>query len=109
MANDVLRVLDALKLERPILAGHSVAGEELSSIGARSSDRVAALVYLDAAWDRTYVPPQDKKRGEQGNFDKVGIHDQPKPDPMRFDPRDAVRAGVQKPDYARITAPALAL
>lgn len=91
------------------MAGHSVAGAELSSIRARGSNRVAALIYLDAAWDRTYVPPQDKQSGEQGNFDKVGIHDQPKPDPMRFDPRDAVRAGVQKPDYARITVPALAL
>lgn len=110
LANDVLGVLDALKLGRPVLVGHSVAGEELSSIGARRPSRISALIYLDAAWDRTYVPPQDKRKtGEQGDFDKVGIHDQPKPDPTRFDPEDAIRAGVQKPDYARITVPALAL
>ena len=107
LANDVLRVLDALKLEKPVLAGHSVAGEELSSIGARFSDRIAALIYLDAAWDRTYVPPHASAK--EGNFDKVGIHDQPKPDPERFDPADEVRAGVAKPDYARIRVPALAL
>jgi pimeloyl-ACP methyl ester carboxylesterase len=42
-------VLDSLKLERPVLVGHSIAGEELSSIGSRHPDRVAGLVYLDAA------------------------------------------------------------
>ena len=107
LANDVLRVLDELKLKRPVLVGHSVAGEEMSSIGARFSQRVAALIYLDAAWDRTYVPPKDS--GRSGDFDKVGIPSQPKPDPERFDPRDEIGAGVQKPDYVRIRVPALAL
>jgi len=107
LANDVLRVLDALKLERPVLVGHSVAGEEMSSIGARYSNRIAALVYLDAAWDRTYVLPKDEARS--ADFDKVGIPSQPKPNPERFDPRDALGAGVQKPDYARIRLPALAV
>ncbi len=35
LADDVLAVLDALKLERPVLIGHSIAGEELSSLAAR--------------------------------------------------------------------------
>ena len=48
--DDVLAVLDALELEKPILAGHSIAGQELSSIGTRYPNRVAALVYLDAAY-----------------------------------------------------------
>jgi non-heme chloroperoxidase len=48
--DDVLSVLDALKLESPVLVGHSIAGQELSSIGTRYSNRVAALVYLDAAY-----------------------------------------------------------
>jgi non-heme chloroperoxidase len=48
--DDVLAVLDALKLEKPVLAGHSIGGQELSSIGTRYPDRVAALVYLDAAY-----------------------------------------------------------
>ncbi len=107
LANDVLRVLDVLKLGRPVLVGHSVAGEEMSSIGARYSNRVAALIYLDAAWDNTYVLPQDDKRS--ADFDKVGIAAAPKPDPERFDPHDALGAGVEKPDYARIRVPALAL
>jgi non-heme chloroperoxidase len=50
LADDVLAVMQALKLNRPVLVGHSVAGEELSSIGARYPDRVAGLVYLDAGY-----------------------------------------------------------
>src|SRR5688572_30304636 len=48
--DDVLAVLDALKLESPVLAGHSIGGQELSSIGTRYPNRAAALVYLDAAY-----------------------------------------------------------
>src|SRR5580700_11160465 len=33
LGDDVLAVLDGLKLDRPVLVGHSVAGEELSSVG----------------------------------------------------------------------------
>lgn len=42
LGDDVLAVLDFLKLNRPILAGHSIAGEELSShriAAPRESDR----------------------------------------------------------------------
>jgi non-heme chloroperoxidase len=53
LADDVLAVMDALQLSAPILVGHSIAGEELSSLGARYPSRVAGLVYLDAAADRT--------------------------------------------------------
>ncbi|HKE24548.1 MAG TPA: alpha/beta hydrolase [Bryobacteraceae bacterium] len=50
LGDDVLAVLDALKLNRPILVGHSLGGEELSSVASRHPDRVAGLVYLDAAY-----------------------------------------------------------
>src|ERR1700678_1196245 len=33
LGDDVLAVIDALQLNRPVLVGHSFAGEELSSIG----------------------------------------------------------------------------
>ena len=48
LGDDVLAVLDALKLDRPVLVGHSIAGEELSSVGTRHPERVAGLIYLDA-------------------------------------------------------------
>jgi pimeloyl-ACP methyl ester carboxylesterase len=45
-----MAVLDALKLSRPVLAGHSIAGEELSSIGSCHPERVSGLIYLDAGY-----------------------------------------------------------
>lgn len=54
LGDDVLTVLDALKLNRPVLVGHSIAGEELSSVGTRHPERVAGLVYLDAAYSWAY-------------------------------------------------------
>jgi len=35
LADDVVAVIDVLKLDNPILVGHSVAGQEMSSIGVR--------------------------------------------------------------------------
>jgi len=48
LGDDVLAVLDALKLDRAVLVGHSIAGEELSSVGTQHPEKVAGLVYLDA-------------------------------------------------------------
>ena len=50
LGDDVLAVMKALKLKRPVLVGHSIAGEELSSVGSRHPDRVAGLVYLEAGY-----------------------------------------------------------
>jgi non-heme chloroperoxidase len=55
LARDVLAVIEAEHLTKPILVGHGVAGEELSWIGVNDADRVAGLVYLDAAYDRSNV------------------------------------------------------
>jgi pimeloyl-ACP methyl ester carboxylesterase len=57
LADDVLAVLDALGLKQPVLIGHSIAGEELSSLAARYPSRAGGLVYLDAAGDRTAPMP----------------------------------------------------
>ena len=49
LGDDVLAVIAALKLDRPVVAGHSFAGEELSSIGSRHPEKVTGLIYLEAA------------------------------------------------------------
>jgi non-heme chloroperoxidase len=54
LADDVLAVLDSLGIRAPVLIGHSIAGEELSSIGSRHPERVAGLVYLDAGYPYAY-------------------------------------------------------
>ncbi|MGI8744198.1 MAG: alpha/beta fold hydrolase [Bryobacteraceae bacterium] len=61
LGDDVLGVLDALKLNRPVLAGHSLGGEELSSVGSRHPERVAGLIYLDAGYSYAYY---DRSRGD---------------------------------------------
>ena len=59
LGDDVLAVIDALKLDRPVLAGHSIAGEELSSVGARHPEKVAGLVYLDAIYQFSFYDPEE--------------------------------------------------
>jgi len=53
LVSDLAAVFDTLGLQRVILIGHSIAGEELSAFGVKYPDRTAALVYLDAAYDRS--------------------------------------------------------
>jgi pimeloyl-ACP methyl ester carboxylesterase len=57
LADDVLEVMDTLKIDRPVIAGHSLAGEELSSIGSRHPEKIAGLVYLDAAYAYAFYSP----------------------------------------------------
>jgi pimeloyl-ACP methyl ester carboxylesterase len=54
LGDDVLAVLAALNVNRPVLVGSSIAGQELSSVGSRYPDKVAGLVYLDAAYSYAY-------------------------------------------------------
>jgi non-heme chloroperoxidase len=54
LGDDVVAVIDALKLKRPILVGHSIAGVELSSVANSHPDRVAGLIYLDAAYSYAF-------------------------------------------------------
>jgi non-heme chloroperoxidase len=52
--DDDIAVLDALKINRPVLVGHSIAGDEMSSVGTRHPERVAGLVYLDAGYSNSF-------------------------------------------------------
>lgn len=56
LADDVLRVLDAASISKPVLVGHSMAGSEMTTLGNQHSDRVAGLVYLDAGDDPADYP-----------------------------------------------------
>jgi non-heme chloroperoxidase len=50
LGDDVLAVIDALHLDRPVLVGHSYGGLELSSVGSRYPEKISGLIYLDAAY-----------------------------------------------------------
>ncbi|KAA6461195.1 alpha/beta hydrolase [Acidobacteria bacterium AB60] len=51
---DVVAVLEALKLQRPVLIGHSFGGAELSAVANSHPEKIAGLVYLDAAYSYAY-------------------------------------------------------
>jgi len=109
LGEDVYQVLIALKLNGAVLAGHSVAGEELSAVGARHSDKIAGLIYLDAASDRTASTPAASSQKQQEPIGQL-LPEEPKGIPGQFvSPTQAVIDGVQKPDYEHIRVPALAI
>jgi pimeloyl-ACP methyl ester carboxylesterase len=68
LGDDVLAVMDALKLHRPVLVGHSLAGQELSSVGSRHPEKVSGLIYLDAGYGFAFY---DQEHGEYA----ADIHD----------------------------------
>jgi non-heme chloroperoxidase len=139
LADDVLAVLDALKLERPVLIGHSIAGEELSSLAARYPSRAGGLVYLDAVGDRTVpLPPMPSvsfarpSRADLRSIDALRAWEKTMMG-MTFPESElrqtraigaggsvggflvpgfvsrAITAGVKKPDYARMRIRALSV
>ena len=60
LGDDVLAVIRELGVDPPVLVGHSLGGQELSSIGSRHPERVSGLIYLDAAYQYAYY---DRSKG----------------------------------------------
>jgi pimeloyl-ACP methyl ester carboxylesterase len=98
LSNDVLAVLNALRLTKPVLAGVSFAGEELTALASKYPDRVAGLIYLDAAADRSAMRTMEAKQ-QQEILAATG---------MRENVWREVAASMSKPDYSKISVPALA-
>jgi len=51
LADDILAFMDSMNVEKAILAGHSMAGIELSHLAVNHPQRVLKLIYLDSAYD----------------------------------------------------------
>jgi pimeloyl-ACP methyl ester carboxylesterase len=96
LADDVLAVLDFLKLNRPILAGHSIAGEELSSVGSRQPEKVTGWIYLDTAYSYAFRSSQAPDFAPAPPFT-----------PPPSTPRAKILAGQQS--YTEIRSPVLAI
>jgi pimeloyl-ACP methyl ester carboxylesterase len=94
LGDDVLAVIAALNLDKPILVGHSLAGEELSSVGSRHPEAVSALIYLDAGYSYAYDPSSSLSSPARPQRPIVTI-------------QDAIAAGGQK--YTHIDPPILAI
>lgn len=56
LTEDICQFMDSLQVEKAILAGHSLAGVELTHFVATYPDRVEKLIYLDALDDRRGEP-----------------------------------------------------
>jgi pimeloyl-ACP methyl ester carboxylesterase len=57
LGKDVLAVMADLKIDKPVLVGHSMAGEELSAIAASHPEKVSGLVYLEAGYPYALYSP----------------------------------------------------
>ena len=122
LADDVLHVLDSLKLVDPVLVGHSMGGNELTTLGSEHPNRVAGLIYLDAGADPKDFPASDP--AYTALAEKLPPANRlPPPPPFpeaeshasRGDYEGARRAlkaigeGTKKRDYSKIRAPVLSM
>ena len=60
MGDDVVAVIDALHINKPVLAGHSNGGQELSSVGTRYPATIAGLIYLEALHPYAFYNPTER-------------------------------------------------
>lgn len=91
---DVLAVMAALKLDRPVLIGHSFAGTELSAVANSHPESIAGLVYMDAAYSYAFDD------GKGANVMEMQQMHAPQP-PEPSDADDASFSALQK-YYERI-------
>ena len=84
--NDVIEVLNELKVQKALVVGHSCAGQVLTMMTSLHSDRLLGLVYLDGAGDPTMTAAD------------VGS---PMPDPKMLPP--SIKPG-SAPDYTSFEA-----
>ena len=71
LGDDVLAVMAALRLDKPVLVGHSIAGEELSSIGSRHPEKVRGLIYLECSGTHSFY---DRAHGDL-HLDMIDVRD----------------------------------
>lgn len=95
---DVVAFLDAMHVGRATLVGYSLAGDELTELAGTHPDRVAKLVYLDAAYD--LAENAELGRKAHLNLPRPAGADKPTMELI-------ARSNEYRPDYSRILAPAL--
>lgn len=74
LAEDVLHVIEKLKLKAPVLIGHSMSGEEMTRLGDDHSALLGGLVYLDALEDPKDVPADNPQYTALVKKLPAGIH-----------------------------------
>ena len=121
---DIRQFLDALHISKVSLIGHSMAGDELTLFATRYPDRIAKLVYLDAAYDRTptgYLagltdPTNRPDVMQRMRMEALGLPEAADIPVKKMPPAKewAILVAIHKavfafrPDYTKVQAPALA-
>jgi pimeloyl-ACP methyl ester carboxylesterase len=118
-ADDILAVMTAFDLKKPILVGNSCGGDVLHTLGARNPERIGGLMYLDAAEDPTLpmaaygATPVDTTHMPActGKPDAVRLPEaEIRQRPIDPDIRRAiVEENRVRPDYAHIRVPVVAI
>ena len=62
LGEDVFAVINAVRIENPVLIGHSLAGQEMSYLALQHRGQIAALIYLEAAYRYAYDVPGEFER-----------------------------------------------
>src|SRR5439155_7082539 len=122
---EIRAFMDAMKIARANLVGHSLAGDEMTQFATMYPQRVIKMVYLDAAYDRRKnfscvndqpgggLPPVYQRIvGEAINcpgWEKIVAPDMPPADMLNVQVSTMKAAMKFKPDYTKITAPSLAI
>ena len=98
LVEDIRQFLDAMKINRVHLVGHSMAGTELTRFASVYPKRVGKLVYLDAGYDFAIIPEAEAK-------DPIGN--------LKRNPQNKLEVAFfesiinARPDYKKVKAPAL--
>lgn len=58
LGEDIVNVIEALKLSKPVLVGHSFAGQEVSWVATKFPGKIGGAVYLDAAYSYAFYDPK---------------------------------------------------
>jgi non-heme chloroperoxidase len=122
---DIRAFMDALRIDKAHLVGHSLAGDELTGMAIAYPGRVNKLVYLDAAYNRSGdrkctdpdapggMPPLYKRlMAEAMNCPgaaQIVVTDMPPADMYNVMVQTMRAAQQFSPDYSKIAAPALAI
>jgi pimeloyl-ACP methyl ester carboxylesterase len=122
---DIRAFMDAMKITRANLIGHSLAGDEMTQFATLYPQRVIKMVYLDAAYDRrknftcttdqpggALPPVYQRIVGEAINcpgWEKITPPDLPPADMLNVQVSTIRSATKFQPDYTKITAPSLAI
>jgi non-heme chloroperoxidase len=121
---DIRAFMDAMKITRADLVGHSLAGDEMTLFAATYPQRVIKMVYLDAANDRrkNFSCTNGQPGGMPASFmrivgealncpgwEKIVATDMPPADMVNVQVLTMRSAMKFQPDYTKITAPSLAI